>query len=271
MSSPLHGFGLKLSPEYHQEILNQNPQIDWLEILTENYLGIGGVARHYLQQISERYPLVMHGVSMSLGSFDPLDSNYLHLLKQLAREIQAVHISDHLCFTGINHINSHDLLPLPYTEEMVKHVATRIRQVQDYLGQQILIENVSSYLEYKVSAMREWEFLVAVAKQADCLILADINNIYVSATNHGFDPLTYLGALPAARVAQIHLAGHSINDIGLRLDTHDSPVNAEVWQLYQTAIQLWGMRPTMIERDTNLPPLATLVAELNYARELCHV
>jgi hypothetical protein len=211
--------------------------------------------------------MVMHGVSLSIGSTDPIDFNYLAGVKALAARIEPHWISDHLCWTGIEGRNLHDLLPLPYTEEALATVVSRVGQVQDALGRQILLENVSSYLTFHASEMSEWEFLREVAQRADCAILLDINNIYVSSVNHGFDPLTYLKAIPKSRVRQFHLAGHS--DLGGHLiDTHDHPVAAPVWNLYRAAIEQFGAVPTMIERDDNIPELTELVAELDMAREI---
>ena len=258
------GFGLGLRTEHYEAILNGDHPIDWLEILTENYFVRGGKPLYYLEKIRERYPLVMHGVSLSIGSVDPLDMDYLSQLKTLAERVQPKWISDHLCWTGIQHKNMHDLLPLPYTEEALKHVVDRIKRVQDYLGRQILIENVSSYLTYHQSAMTEWDFLTAICKQADCYLLLDINNIYVSAINHQFNAIDYIHAMPKERVCQIHLAGHS-NMGDYMIDTHDQPVIDPVWDLYAEAIKRLGYVSTMIERDDNIPPLETLLEELNHA------
>lgn len=259
------GFGLGLRPSHYDAILKEAPAVDWFEILTENYLVPGGKPIYYLDQIKERYPLAMHGVSMSIGSTDALDMAYLHDLKALMHSVKPKWISDHLCWTGVDQKNMHDLLPLPYTAEAIKHVVKRIRQVQDFLGQRILIENVSSYLNYQQSEMTEWEFLKAISEEADCLLLLDVNNIYVSSVNHEFDPIAYINALPVNRVQQIHLAGHS-NMGDYIIDTHDQPVIEEVWQLYAKTIQRFGAVATMIERDDNIPPLEELVAELNHAR-----
>ena len=229
----------------------------------------GGKPLHYLERIRRRFPLVMHGVSLSIGSTDPVDLDYLAQVRALAARIEPHWISDHLCWTGIEGRNLHDLLPLPYTEEALASVVERVGQVQDALGRQILLENVSSYLTYRASDMSEWEFLREVAERADCAILLDINNIYVSSVNHGFDPLTYLQAMPSERVRQFHLAGHS--DLGGHLiDTHDHPIVEPVWDLYCAAVTQFGAVPTMIERDDNIPSLSELVAELEIARELGH-
>jgi uncharacterized protein len=265
----LAGFGLGLRTQHYEAVLNEPHAIDWLEIITENYLVPGGKPLHYLERIRRRFPLVMHGVSLSIGSTDPIDLEYLAQVRTLAARIEPHWISDHLCWTGIEGRNLHDLLPLPYTEEALASVVERVGQVQDALGRQILLENVSSYLTYRASDMSEWEFLREVAERADCAILLDINNIYVSSVNHGFDPLAYLQAMPRERVRQFHLAGHS--DLGGHLiDTHDHPIVEPVWDLYCAAVAQFGAVPTMIERDDNIPSLSELVAELQIARELGH-
>lgn len=266
-SRPYLGFGLGLRPDHYEEILSGRPAIDWLEILSENYMVDGGKPLHYLDRFRALYPMVMHGVSLSIGSGDPLDREYLKQLKALAARVEPRWISDHLCWTGIAGKNLHDLMPLPYTEEAVKHVAARVREVQDYLGRQILLENVSSYVTYTQSAVSEWEFLSAVAEQADCLILLDINNIYVSAHNHSFDPRDYLKGVPPTRVRQFHLAGHSHNG-NIIVDTHDHPIIGGVWDLYAEAVKIFGPVSTMIERDANIPPLAELLGELEQARKI---
>ncbi|HSW93499.1 MAG TPA: DUF692 domain-containing protein [Gammaproteobacteria bacterium] len=264
---PMLGFGLGLRTDHYETILNEQPSIDWFEIITENYLVPGGKPLFYLDKIREHYPMVMHGVSLSIGSTDPLDWQYLAEVKALADRIQPKWISDHLCWTGIHGKNTHDLLPLSYTVETVAHVVDRIRQVQDFLGQRILIENVSSYVTYKQSEMSEWEFLTNIAESADCLILLDVNNIYVSSVNHGFDPLTYIHSIPGERIYQIHLAGHS--DMGdYMIDTHDHAIKDAVWHLYAETLKRHGQISTMIERDDNIPPLADLLKELQHARDL---
>jgi hypothetical protein len=263
----LSGFGLGLRTQHYEAVLNEPHAIDWLEVITENYLVPGGKPLHYLDRVRERFPLVMHGVSLSIGSTDPIDTDYLKQVRALARRIEPHWISDHLCWTGVDGRNLHDLLPLPYTEEALKSVAARVGQVQDALGRRLLLENVSSYLTFHASEMTEWEFLREVAERADCAILLDINNIYVSSVNHGFDPLAYLAAIPPHRVRQFHLAGHS--DLGGHLiDTHDHPIVEPVWNLYAAALARFGAVPTMIERDDNIPELAELVSELDIAREI---
>lgn len=262
---PALGFGLGLRKEHYQAVLDEKPPVDWFEIITENYLIAGGKPLDYLDRIRADYPVVMHGVSLSIGSSDPLNDHYLCQVRALAQRIEPAWISDHLCWTGVDGRQLHDLLPLPYTEETVRHVAARVQQVQEFLGRRILLENVSSYIRYAVSTMPEWAFLSAVAEAADCLILLDINNIYVSARNHGFDPETYLAQVPPERVWQFHLAGHL--DLGEHvIDTHDHPVRQEVWQLYRSAVRRFGSVSTLIERDDHIPPLGELLAELEQAR-----
>ena len=264
---PFLGFGLGLRPEHYPAVLEDRPAVDWFEIISENYLVAGGKPLYFLDRIREHYPMVMHGVSLSIGGCDPLDPDYLAALKRLAARVEPAWISDHLCWTGIDGRNLHDLLPLPYTEEAIAHVAGRVGQVQDCLGRRILLENVSSYVTYTDSRISEWEFLSAVAERADCHILLDVNNVWVSAHNHGFDPLAYLDGVPPGRVRQIHLAGHSHNG-SLIVDTHDHPVPDPVWALYAEAIARLGPVSTMIERDDDIPPLEALLAELAQARSL---
>ena len=265
---PALGFGLGLRVDHYEAILATQPAVDWFEVLTENYLVPGGRPLHYLMRIRERYPLAMHGVSLSIGSSAPLDREYLRQLKALAQRIEPAWISDHLCWTGVAGRNTHDLLPLPYTEEALASVVERVRTVQDFLGRRILLENVSSYVAFRDSQLSEWQFLSEIATRADCLILLDVNNIYVSAVNHEFDPLEYLNAIPAERVQQIHLAGHEDHGDYL-IDTHDHPVPDPVWELYASAVRRCGAISTMIERDDHIPPLEELCAELSRARTLC--
>jgi hypothetical protein len=261
------GFGLGLRVDHYVEILGSEPAIDWFEIISENYLVPGGKPLHYLDRVRARWPLVMHGVSLSIGSTDPLNRDYLKSLKALAQRVEPAWISDHLCWTGVAGRNLHDLLPLPYTEEAIEHVAERVCKVQDYLGRQILLENVSSYVSYAGSQLSEWEFLSAVCERADCLILLDVNNIYVSSINHEFDPLHYLDGVPAERVQQFHLAGHEDHGTYI-IDTHDHPVADPVWTLYAEAVRRFDAVSTMIERDDHIPPLPELIAELNHARRV---
>lgn len=261
------GYGLGLRPEYYDDVVDGEPEVDWFEVLSENYMVKGGKPLYYLDRISERYPIVMHGVSLSVGGTDPLDRDYLKSLKSLAKRVKPAWISDHLCWTGHGGQNLHDLMPLPYTEEAVQHVAGRVEQTQDYLGRRILLENVSSYVTYRHSEMSEWEFLTAIAEEADCLVLLDINNIYVSAVNHGFSPEAYLYGVPVERVQQFHLAGHTSYD-HLIIDTHDQPIVTPVWELYAKALERFGPVSTLIERDDNLPRFSELMGELQEARRV---
>lgn len=259
------GFGLGLRPQHYAAVLEDRPHVDWFEAISENYLVGGGAPLHHLERVRASYPIALHGVSLSIGSTVSLNQRYLRDLKRLIDRIEPAWVSDHLCWTGIEGRNLHDLLPLPYTEEALHHVVARISRVQDLLGRQLVIENVSSYLSFAASEMSEWEFLAQVAIQADCRLLLDVNNVYVSSINHAFDASAYLAALPADRVQQIHLAGHEDHGDYI-IDTHDAPVAAAVWDLYREAVGRFGNVATMIERDANIPPLADLVAELQVAR-----
>lgn len=264
---PNLGFGLGLRTEHYHPVLDTKPEVDWFEILSENYMVPGGKPLYFLDRIRADYPMVMHGVSLSIGSSEPLDQDYLRDLRKLADRVQPAWISDHLCWTGVHGQNMHDLLPLPYTEETAKHVAARVRQVQDTLGCKILLENVSSYASYVDSDMTEWEFISLIAEAADCLLLLDVNNIYVSSFNHQFDAKTFIDGVPAGRVQQIHLAGHH-NHGDFIIDTHDAPVIDPVWDLYEHAISRFGPVSTMIERDDKIPPLDELVQELKIAHKI---
>ncbi|WP_133139378.1 DUF692 domain-containing protein [Legionella genomosp. 1] len=264
---PYLGFGLGLRTQHYEDILNYLPDIDWFEIISENYLIPGGKPLYYLDKIREHYPMVMHGVSLSLGSSDPIQWDYLKQVKELASRIEPVWISDHLSWTGVNGLNMHDLLPVPYTKEIILHIVSRLTQIQDYLKKPFLIENVSSYLGYKQSEMTEWEFITSILRQSGCYMLLDVNNVYVSAINHGFDPMDYLNALPPEKIIQIHLAGHS-NCGNYLIDTHDESVIDPVWELYEKAVQRFGSVSTMIERDNHIPPLADLLTELGRAKEI---
>jgi uncharacterized protein (UPF0276 family) len=243
------------------------PHVDWFEIISENFMVQGGLPLRNLDRALERFPLVQHGVSLSIGSTEPLDWAYLKKLKALLQKVKSPWVSDHLCWTGSHGVNIHDLLPLPYTEEAAKHVAARARTVQDFLGVRLLLENASSYLTYTSSQMTEWAFLRAIAEEADIGILLDVNNIYVSSYNHGFDPLAYIDGVPHHRVAQIHLAGHT-NHGNYIIDTHSAHVIDPVWELYRRAIERTGPVSTMVEWDDEIPPFATLVAEADKARAI---
>ena len=266
-SLPYLGYGLGLRVEHYEALLANPGKVEWLEVVSENYMVGGGLPLVWLDRFRERFPLVMHGVSLSIGSTDPLDEDYLARLATLAARIEPAWVSDHLCWTGVQGVNLHDLMPLPYTEEALEHVVSRVQRVQDVLKRRILLENVSSYVSFADSQLSEWEFLAAVAERADCLILLDINNVHVSAKNHGFSSLDYLRGMPASRVQQFHLAGYEQGE-RLIIDTHDAPVSDAVWDLYVQAVRRFGRVSTMIERDDNFPPLAELMAELEHARAL---
>lgn len=261
------GFGLGLRSTYYQAILEQRPAIDWFEIVSENYLVEGGKALYFLDAIGEQYPLVMHGVSLSIGGPHELDRDYLRRLKHLAQRVQPAWISDHLCWSRGNAHQLHDLLPLPYTEESLQHVAARVRQVQDVIEKPLVLENVSSYLRCADDQFSEWQFLSALSELSGCELLLDVNNVYVSARNHGFDAWAFISSLPKQRIRQLHLAGHS--DYGSYLiDTHDQPVSDPVWQLYQRTLQHLGPVSTLLERDDHFPDLDELLGELNKARRI---
>lgn len=268
MTDDIAGFGLGLRVEHYPDFTGDDrPRVDWLEILSENYLVPGGKPLHFLDRIRADYPMVMHGVSMSIGSADPLDLDYLRDLKALARRVEPGWVSDHLCWTGVDHANLHDLLPLPYSEAALRHLVPRIAQVQDILGRPLVLENVSSYVSYADDEMSEWAFIAELVRRSGCQLLLDVNNVYVSARNHGFEARSFIDAMPAASVVQIHLAGHE--DHGdLVIDTHDHPIRDEVFDLYEYTIRRLGARPTMIERDDRIPPLAELLDELGRVRRV---
>ncbi len=269
---PYLGFGLGLRPDHYDEILTQQPtRIDWFEIISENFMVDGGKPLYYLDKIRADYPIVMHGVSLSLAGPDPIDYDYLARLKQLMQRVQPAWISDHLAWTRGNAHHFHDLLPIPYTDELLAHLVTRIQQVQAYLGRPLLIENPSSYATFRNSHLTEYEFLNILCQRTGCLLLLDINNIFVSCENHGWDANDYLRGICPNYVGQHHLAGHSYHADGqLIIDSHDQPVRGEVWALYAEAVRRFGAVSTMIERDDNIPSLAELVAELDMARAIQH-
>ena len=267
MSSKDIGFGLGLRPEHYEEIAANPGRVSWFEALSENYMVPGGMPLHWLDSIRRDYPMALHGVSLSIGSIDPLDRRYLDELKTLVARVEPMWVSDHLCFTGLRGQNMHDLLPLPYTEEALDHVAERVMAVQDHLGRRLVLENVSSYVSYAASELTEWDFIAELARRADCEILLDVNNVYVSAFNHEFDAMAFLRAMPRERVRQFHLAGHTHKGSHI-IDTHDEPIVADVWALYAEAVKLFPGVPTMIERDANFPPYAELLAELDQARRI---
>jgi len=260
--------GIGLRAQHHAEIVAQRPAIGWVEAHSENYFAHGGSQRDFLTQIRAHYPLSLHGVGLSLGSIDPLDREHLRALERLVCDFDPMLVSEHLSWGSVGGRFVNDLLPLPYTEEALRHMAERVRHVQDVLRRQILIENVSSYLQFTCSRMTEWEFLSALARESGCAILLDVNNVYVSAMNHGFDAHAYLQAMPVAAVREIHLAGHAVNRVGpreIRIDTHGEPVCQAVWELYAVAVERFGPVPTLIEWDTDIPALDVLVAEAHKA------
>lgn len=267
LDNELHYCGIGLRFEHIDEVLSEKPKIPWLEVISDNFLKKDSVQQDYLFEIAEDYQLSLHGVGLSLGSTDPLDKTYLNSLKSLADRIKPLRISDHLCWTSSHGVHTHDLLPLPYNVETVNHISDRIKQVQDYLGTELVVENVSSYLEFELSDISEWEFIVAVLEKADCGILLDLNNIYVNAYNHGFSANEYLDNISMHRVREIHLAGHTNHKTHL-LDTHSSPVSQDVWTLYQQLMSKYPAIPTLIEWDNDLPPLLRLIEEARTAEKI---
>jgi uncharacterized protein (UPF0276 family) len=263
---PNLGLGVGLRTVHFGHILNKKPAVDWFEIVTENFLDTGGRPMWVLDQIAERHPIVLHGVSMSAGSTDPLDRAYLGKVRALAKRVRAAWVSDHVCWTGVAGRNLHDLLPMPYTEEALRHIVKRIRQIQDFLERPLVLENPSSYVEFRSSTMPEWEFLARMAEEADCGLLLDVNNVYVSSFNHRFDPETYIRAIPPSRVAYVHVAGHT--NLGTHiLDTHIGPVIDPVWKLYRLAHRLSGGRSTLLEWDEEIPAFPVVHRELLKARK----
>ena len=263
--------GIGLRAQHHAQVLNDSPAVAWLEAHSENYFAAGGAAIADLERIRSRYPLSLHGVGLSLGSTDPLDILHLQNLRRAVARFEPVLVSEHLSWSSVGGRFANDLLPLPYTEEALQHVSARIRIVQDFLERQILIENVSSYLEFSCSRITEWDFLAGVAAESGCGLLLDINNLNVSAHNHGFDAMKYLAAVPRARVQELHLAGHSriaAEGRELLIDTHDSPVCPAVWALYREALARFGPVPTLIEWDADLPALPALVGEADRANAI---
>jgi len=262
-------FGLGLRAPHYDTILAERPSLDWFEIISENFMQAHEGYWEFLDDLRQRYNFIMHGVGLSIGGTDALDQTYLHHLKRLMDFLRPAHLSDHLCFTGLGGHNTHDLLPLPYTAATLAHVSDRIKSVQDFLGRQLVLENPSSYLEFSESTMTESDFIAALAECSGCGLLLDVNNVYVSGFNHGFNPQAYIANLPAAAVRYIHLAGHRHCGTHI-IDTHDDHVVEAVWQLYAHTIATIGARPTMIEWDENIPPLATIMAELDRAKTMNH-
>ena len=259
------GHGIGLRPPHYPRVLDGTAHVDWFEVISENFMIPGGRPLEVLEKARRLAPVVLHGVSMNLGGTDPLSESHLCELERLIRRFDPAWVSEHLCWGAFGRHYAHDLLPLPYTEEALAQVVERIRQVQDRLGRRILVENVSSYLTFVHSAMSEWEFLGAVAERADCGILLDVNNVYVSAANHGFSPAAYIDAVPASRVGQIHLAGHTDHGTHL-LDTHDAPVVPAVWDLYRRAVARCGRVSSLVEWDDRIPELDEVLAEAERAR-----
>ena len=265
------GVGVGLRSVHYDHVLSRRPAVPWFEVISENYMGLrgdqGGRPLEILEEARRNYPIVLHGVSLNIGSADPLDKNYLTALKRLADRIDSPHVTDHLCWTGVKGQNLHDLLPLPYTAEGLNLISSRAAQIQDILGRPFALENPSTYLAFRHSQMPEWEFLAEAARQAGCGILLDINNVYVSAKNHGFDPVEYLRNIPADSVIQMHLAGYS-HCGNLLIDTHDHPVSDPVWELYGEAVRLFGDVPTLIEWDDKIPPFGVLEKEAARAEKI---
>ena len=265
LSWPKLGYGVGLRAEHYGDVLAGAGGVDWFEAISENYMDSGGRPIHILESVRRDYPIALHGVSLSIGSTDPLDDDYLRRLRKLVDRIEPSLVTDHLCWCGVDGRSLHDLLPLPYTEEALKHVVERVCRVQDALGRRILLENPSTYIAFSSSKMDEAPFLASLAQQADCGLLLDVNNVYVSGRNLAFDPITYLNAIPPARVGQIHLAGFT--DMGTYLfDTHSAPVHEEVWELYRFASTRFSGVSTLVEWDAEIPPFERLVSEVDRAR-----
>jgi uncharacterized protein (UPF0276 family) len=260
------GFGIGLRSVHYEHVLNNKPSIDWFEILSENYMDTGGRPLHVLDQVAERYPVVLHGVSLSVGSTDPVDFDYLKKLKALGKRINARWISDHLCWTGVAGHNTHDLLPMPYTNEALKHTIERVKIIQDFMERPIALENASTYLEFSASTWHEADFIRELTETADCGILLDVNNVYVSSFNHGFDPKAYIDKIPVDRVVQMHLAGHTNKGTHI-LDTHSDYVIDSVWELYRYAHRRLGGVSTLLEWDANIPDFDVVHGEALKARQ----
>jgi len=264
-SLPDLGIGVGLRTVHFGHILSRRPAVDWFEVLSENFMDTRGRPLWVLDQVAERYPIALHGVSMSIGGTDPLDREYLRKLKALAERTRAHWVSDHLCWTGVAGRNVHDLLPMPYTEEALRHTATRVRQVSEILERPLVLENPSSYVEFAASSMTEWEFLSRLGEEAECGLLLDVNNVYVSSFNHGFDPRVYIDNVPADRVVQYHVAGHTNKGTHI-LDTHSDHAVAEVWELFRRSCRRTGNVSTLYEWDEDIPDFEVLHAEALKAR-----
>jgi uncharacterized protein len=265
LGHPHLGLGVGLRATHYPYILQHQPDVSWFEIISENYMDSRGRPRYVLEQIAERYAIVMHGVSLSIGSTDPLDFEYLQKLKALARAVNARWVSDHICWTGVAGLNAHDLLPIPFTEATLRHVVERVRIVQDVLERPLVLENPSSYITFAQSTMSEWEFVTRLADDADCGLLLDVNNVFVSSFNHDLDPAAFIESLPHERIVQFHLAGHTHCGTHI-VDTHDNPVIRAVWELYRLAHRLTGGVSTLLEWDAKIPPFPVLHGEVLKAR-----
>jgi uncharacterized protein (UPF0276 family) len=263
---PHLGFGVGLRTVHFAHVLGKKPKVDWFEIVSENFMDTGGRPMWVLDQVAERYPIVMHGVSMSIGSVDPIDREYLRKLSDLAKRVDARWVSDHLCWCGVAGRNLHDLLPLPYSEECLAHCVERVKQVQEILERPLVLENPSSYVEFRSSSMTEWEFLARLAEEADCGLLLDVNNVYVSSFNHSFDPFEYVEGIPAERVAYYHLAGHTNKGTHI-VDTHSDHAIEAVWKLYERACEISGGRSTLYEWDEDIPSFPVVHAEVLKAKK----
>jgi uncharacterized protein (UPF0276 family) len=264
MRAAAHCSGIGLRSQHHAEFLGRRPPVGWVEVHSENFFARGGQQRAVLAEVAAHYPLSLHGVGLSIGSTDPLDRTHLAELARLVRDFNPLLVSEHLAWGSVDGRHLNDLLPLPYTAEALRHMAARVAAVQDFLGRQILIENVSSYLQFNGSEMAEWEFLAALTAESGCAILLDVNNLYVNAINHGFDPGKYLSSIPPHAVKEIHLAGHSVQRLGTRellIDTHAAPVCSAVWELYAAALERFGPLYTLVEWDAELPALDVLLGE----------
>lgn len=263
---PNPGLGLGLRSKHFNYILERRPEVDWFEIISENFMDSGGRPRHVLRQLAERYPIIMHGVSLSIGSTDPLNTEYLSKLKALADEINPLWVSDHLCWTGVNGINTHDLLPVVLNEESLRNVCSRVREVQDFMGRPMVFENPSTYLTFKHSTISEYDFLRYMTEETGCGLLLDVNNVYVSSFNNDFDPVHYIEQLPHSSVVQMHIAGHQHNGTHI-IDTHDAKVAREVWKLFNLAWKLTGGVATLLEWDNHIPEFEEYHAELLKAKQ----
>ncbi len=263
---PNPGLGLGLRSKHFNYILDHQPSVDWFEVISENFMDSGGRPRHVLKQMAEKYPVVMHGVSLSIGSTDPLNLEYLSKLKTLAAEVQPLWVSDHLCWTGVNSLNTHDLLPVVLNEESLKHICSRINQVQDFLERPFIFENPSTYLSFKESTIAECDFLRYMTEETGCGLLLDVNNVYVSGFNNDFDPVHYINQLPHHRIVQMHIAGHQHCGDYI-IDTHDRKVVNDVWKLFTLAWQLTGGVATLLEWDSNIPEFEAYHAELLKAKQ----